>query len=101
MAVKNEMDPEASATVRSVANNHYAEVLLPLAKRAVDRGEFRPLTDAAQVVAMTVLLFRHLDAAPFYPHIDPVLGLYESTSKEVDRIALDLVAALERAYVKV
>jgi AcrR family transcriptional regulator len=99
-AVKSEMDAEAGATVRSVANNHYAEVLLPLAKRAIDRGEFRPRTNAAQVVSMTVLLFRHLDAAPFFPHVDPVLGLYEMTSKEVDRIALDLVGALERAYAK-
>jgi len=100
MAVKNEMDAEVRATVRSVTNTHYVDVLLPLAKRAIDRGEFRPRTSAAQVVAMSVLLFRHLDEAPFYPHIDPVLGLYEKTSKEVDRIALDLVAALERAYAK-
>jgi AcrR family transcriptional regulator len=100
MAVKNEMDIEVRATVRSVTNTHYVDVLMPLAKRAIDRGEFRPRTSAAQVVAMSVLLFRHLDEAPFYPHIDPVLGLYEKTAKEVDRIALDLVAALERAYAK-
>jgi AcrR family transcriptional regulator len=99
-AVKSEMDAEAGATVRSVTNNHYAEVLLPLAKKAIDRGEFRPRTNAAQVVSLTVLLFRHLDAAPFFPHVDPVLGLYEMAPREVDRIALDLVGALERAYAK-
>ena len=99
-AVKSEMDADAGATVRSVANNHYSEVLLPLAKRALDRGEFRPRTNAAQVVSHTVLIFRHLDDAPFFPYIDPVLGLYEMTDREVDRTALDLIGALERAYAK-
>jgi len=47
---------------------------------------------------MTVLLLRHLDSAPFQPHVDPVLGLYDKSAKQVDRIASELVDALQRAY---
>jgi len=98
LAVNYEMDADARAAVRSVANAHYVDVLLPMAKQAADRGEFRDGTDPAQVVALTVMLLRHLRAAPFYPHIDPILGLYEKAADDVDRIALELVSALERAF---
>jgi hypothetical protein len=47
---------------------------------------------------MVVMLLRHLDKAPFYPHVDPILGLADKPAQEVEGVALALVDALERAY---
>lgn len=97
-AVASEIDADARAAVRGTANRHYVRVLRPLAKRALDSGELRADADIDQLVAMTVLVLRHLDSAPFQPHVDPVLGLYEKSAAQVDRIAAELVDALRRAY---
>jgi AcrR family transcriptional regulator len=97
-AAGNEVDPEAGAAVRSVTSRRFAQALRPLAKGAEARGELRPGVDTDQVVAMVVLLLRHLDKAPYYPHIDPVLDLDNKRPDEVERVALELVDALERAY---
>jgi AcrR family transcriptional regulator len=93
-----EVDQEAGAAVRSVTSSHFLSELTPLVKGAVARGEFRPDADADQVISMVVLLLRHLDKAPFYPHVDPVLDLTNKRPAEVERVALELVDALERAY---
>lgn len=97
-ATANEIDADARAAVGSVTNAGYVEILLPAVRRARDSGELRPDVDVEQVVAMVILLLRHLNTAPFYAHIDPVLRLDELPADDVDRIAVDLVDALERAY---
>ncbi|HZQ83183.1 MAG TPA: TetR/AcrR family transcriptional regulator [Acidimicrobiales bacterium] len=97
-AAGNEVDPEAGAAVRAVTSRRFAQALRPLAKGAEARGELRPGVDTDHVVAMVVLLLRHLDKAPYYPHIDPVLDLDKKQPAEVERVALELVDALERAY---
>jgi AcrR family transcriptional regulator len=97
-AAGNEVDPEAGAAVRAVTSTRFAQALRPLAKGAEARGELRPDADTDQVVAMVVMLLRHLDKAPYYPHIDPVLGLDGKSPADVERVALELVDALERAY---
>jgi len=97
-AAASEIDADARAAVRGVPNERYVKQLGPLAKRALATGELRAGTDTNQLVAMTVLLLRHLDSAPFQPHVDPVLGLYDKSAKQVDRIASELVDALQRAY---
>ena len=97
-AAGNEVDVDAGAAVRSVTSAHFVSELTPLVKGADARGEFAPGTAIDQVVSMVVLLLRHLDKAPFYPHVDPILGLAEKRAAEVERIALQLVDALERAY---
>ena len=93
-----EVDQEAGAAVRSVTSAHFVSELTPLVKGAVARGEFRPDADVDQVISMVVLLLRHLDKAPFYPHVDPVLDLTSKRPADVERVALELVDALERAY---
>ena len=97
-AVANEIDAEARAATRRVANEVWVATLGPMVKRAADRAEFQDGVDPDQVIAMVVLLLRHLDSAPFLPHIDPVLGLHGAPPARVEEIALDLVDALERAY---
>jgi AcrR family transcriptional regulator len=97
-AAGNEVDLDAAAAVRSVSSSHYVSELRPLVKGADARREFRPDVELDQVVAMVVMLLRHLDKAPFYPHVDPILGLADKSAAEVERIALELVDALERAY---
>jgi AcrR family transcriptional regulator len=99
-AAGNEVDEEAGAAVRSVTSAHFVSELTPLVKGADARGEFAPGTKIDQVVAMTVLLLRHLDKAPYYAHVDPILDLTDKRPAEVERIALDLVDALERAYAR-
>lgn len=100
LAITQEIDPEARAAVRGVANRHYVDVLRPLAKRAEARGELYDGADVDQLVAMTVMLLRHLYSAPFFEYLDPVLGLYEKSPRQVDRIAVDLVGVLERAFAR-
>jgi AcrR family transcriptional regulator len=97
-AAGNEVDEEAAAAIRGVSSAHFVSELTPLVKGADSRGEFAPGAKIDQVVAMVVLLLRHLDKAPFYPHVDPILDLYEKRPAEVERISLELVDALERAY---
>ena len=97
-AAANEVDADARAAVRSVANAHFVDAFRPFVKAAAARGELRDDVDLDQLIAMTVLLMRHLDSAPFYPHVDPILGLASKRRAEVERVALELVDALERAY---
>jgi AcrR family transcriptional regulator len=97
-AAGNEVDEEAANAVRGVSSAHFVSELTPLVKAADARGEFAPGTKIDQVVAMVVLLLRHLDKAPYYPHVDPILDLTAKRPAEVERIALELVDALERAY---
>ncbi|HEV3352925.1 MAG TPA: TetR/AcrR family transcriptional regulator [Acidimicrobiales bacterium] len=97
-AAGNEVDAEAGAAVRSVTSSHFVSELTPLVKAADARGEFAPGVPVDQVIAMVVLLLRHLDKAPYYPHVDPVLDLTGKPPAEVERISLELVDALERAY---
>jgi AcrR family transcriptional regulator len=97
-AAGNEVDEAAGAAVRSVTSAHFVDELTPLVKGADARGEFAPGTPIDQVVAMVVLLLRHLDKAPFYKHVDPILDLTDKRPAEVERISLELVDALERAY---
>jgi AcrR family transcriptional regulator len=97
-AASNEIDEDAATAIRGVSSAHFVSELTPLVKGADARGEFAPGTNLDQVVAMVVLLLRHLDKAPYYPHVDPILHLTEKKPAEVERIALDLVDALERAY---
>ena len=99
-AAGNEVDEEAGAAVRSVTSAHFVSELTPLVKGADARGEFAPGTKIDQVVAMVVLLLRHLDKAPYYAHVDPILDLTDKRPAEVERIALELVEALERAYAR-
>ncbi len=99
-AAGNEVDQEAGTAVRSVTSAHFLSELTPLVKGADARGEFRPDSDVDQIISMVVLLLRHFDKAPFYPHVDPVLDLTEKKPAEVERVALEMVDALERAYAR-
>ena len=97
-AAGNEVDEEAATAVRSVTSAHFVSELTPLVKGADARGEFASGVPVDQVISMVVLLLRHLDKAPFYNHVDPVLDLTEKSPAAVQRISLELVDALERAY---
>jgi AcrR family transcriptional regulator len=97
-ATAHEIDDDARAAVRRVTNAGFVEVLRPMVCRARDRGELRPGVDVDQVVSMVVLVLRHLNTAPFYSHVDPVLRLDQLSAPEVDRVAIDFVDAIERAY---
>jgi AcrR family transcriptional regulator len=97
-AAANEIDPDARAALRTVTNTHYVEAFAPLLKRAVDRGEL--VGDPDELLAIMILLMRHMNSAPFIPYIDGVLGLYEQSHEEVREIARRLISAMERAYAK-
>jgi AcrR family transcriptional regulator len=97
-AAANEIDPDARAALRTVTNTHYVDAFAPLLKRAIEGGEFAGSPE--ELLALVILVMRHLDSAPFIPYIDPVLGLYDRPPEEVREIAQGLVSALERAYAK-
>jgi AcrR family transcriptional regulator len=97
-AAAHEMDPAAGAAVRSVTNAKFVDALQPLVKQAADDGDFAPHVDPNEVLAMVVLVLRHLDSAPFVSHLDPILGLHDRPPDEVRTIARRLVTAVSRAY---
>jgi AcrR family transcriptional regulator len=97
-AAANEIDPDARAALRTVTNTHYVEAFAPLLKRAVDRGEL--VGDPDELLAIMILLMRHMNSAPFIPYIDGVLGLYEQSHEQVREVARRLISAMERAYAK-
>ena len=98
LASRSEPDHEARTAVLSITNAHFVEALGPLIERAIARGEFLDGVDPDHVLSFTVLLLRHLVAAPFDPEADPVLGPPHMTEAAVDAAAVALVDALERAY---
>lgn len=97
-AAAHEMDAEAGAAVRAVTNAKFVDALEPLVKQAADHGDFAPDVEPAEVIAMSVLVLRHLDSAPFIPHLDPILGLHDRPAAEVHAIGRRLISAVARAY---
>jgi AcrR family transcriptional regulator len=93
-----EMDADVRSAVRQVTNGHYLDVLRPLTKTAVDRGELRDDTDSEALLALLLLLLPHLALAPFSPHLDPVLGLHGLDDEQITTPVTTLVDALERAF---
>jgi AcrR family transcriptional regulator len=97
-ATANEVDAQARAAVRGVANEHYAKALGPMVELARGRGELRHDVDAELVVSMVALVLRHLNTAPFFPHGDPAIPMSELGDAQVDRIARSYIDALEGAF---
>lgn len=97
-AAANEIDNQARASVRGVANAHYAKVLRPLAETAQSRGEIRSDVDVDLVISMVTLVLRHLNTAPFHPDGDPAVPFADLSAPEVDRIARTYIGTLERAF---
>lgn len=97
-AVANEIDGEARAAVRGVANQHFEHVLRPLVTAAKERGDVRSDVDVDVVISLVTLVLRHLDSAPFDPNGDPAIPFPDLADHEVDRVASEYVATLRRAF---
>ena len=97
-AVANEIDGEARAAVRGVANAHFEQVLRPLVEVAKARGEVRDDADTDVVISLVTLVLRHLDSAPFFPHGDPAIDFAALDGDEMDRVVGEFVDALRRAF---
>lgn len=97
-AVANEIDGEARAAVRGVANAHFEQVLRPLVALARERGELRADVDVDLAISMITLVLRHLDSAPFDPHGDPAIPFTDLDAAQVDEVADAYVATLRRAF---
>jgi AcrR family transcriptional regulator len=97
-AAAHEMDADAGSAVRSVTNARFVEALLPMVKRAADQGELASGTNPDDVIALVILLLRHLDSAPWVAHLDPILGLYGLDDDGVHHAGRRLVTALTRAF---
>lgn len=94
----HEHDEEAAASLRHLTRDHVGRRLVRLVEDAATRGELRGDADPLQLVVLFVQTLRYLNTAPFYPQVDPVLALAVKPPAEVERIALQLVGALVRAY---
>lgn len=97
-AVANEIDDEARAAVRGVANAHFEHVLRPLVEGAKARGEVRADADTDVVISLVTLVLRHLDSAPFAPHGDPAIDFATLDAAGMERVTADFVDALRRAF---
>ncbi len=97
-AVANEIDGEARAAVRGVANDHFERVLRPLVVTAKERGDVRADADVDLVISLVTLVLRHLDSAPFDSNGDPAIPFADLADEEVDRVATEYVATLRRAF---
>lgn len=97
-AMENEIDGEARSSVRSVANRHYGERLRPFVDAGLADGAIRPASPADEVLAVLVMMLRHLIAAIYDPEGDPWLALHGRRPEDTDAVLMNLVDAYERAY---
>lgn len=97
-ATANEIDADARAAVRSVANDFYAQALRPVIADAMAAGELRADADPDLVLSMVVLTLRHLNSAPFDPVGDPAFAFLEMDDDAIDAVARHYIDALERAF---
>lgn len=97
-AVANEIDDEARAAVRGVANAHFENVLRPLVEGAKARGEMRADADTDVVISLVTLVLRHLDSAPFDPHGDPAIDFGSLDAAGVERVVTEYAGVLQRAF---
>ncbi|QNI05290.1 TetR/AcrR family transcriptional regulator [Mycobacterium kubicae] len=97
-AVTLEVDTEARISVRSVSHRHYLEVLRPLVRDAMARGDLRPDSDTDVLLSLLLLIFPHLALAPYMRGLDPILGLDEPTPEQPALAVRRLVAVLSAAF---
>lgn len=97
-AAANEIDSEARAAVRGVANEFYAKSFRPVVDRAIVEGQIRSDASPELVISMIVLVMRHLNSAPFDPVGDPSINFPGMSDAEVDAVALHYVEVLRRAF---
>ncbi|GFG63706.1 TetR family transcriptional regulator [Mycobacterium kubicae] len=97
-AVTLEVDTEARISVRSVSHRHYLEVLRPLVRDALARGDLRPDSDTDVLLSLLLLIFPHLALAPYMRGLDPILGLDEPTPEQPALAVRRLVAVLSAAF---
>ncbi|OBJ51439.1 TetR/AcrR family transcriptional regulator [Mycobacterium sp. 1423905.2] len=97
-AVTLEVDTEARISVRSVSHRHYLEVLRPLVRDAMTRGDLRPDSDTDALLSLLLLIFPHLALAPYMRGLDPILGLDEPTPEQPALAVRRLVAVLSAAF---
>ncbi|ULL09167.1 TetR family transcriptional regulator [Mycobacterium liflandii] len=93
-----EVDTDARISVRSVIHRHYLEVLRPLARDALARGDLRADSDTDALLSLLLMIFPHLALAPYMRGLDPILGLDEPTPEQPALAVRRLVAVLTAAY---
>jgi AcrR family transcriptional regulator len=97
-AASLEVDTDARISVRSVIHRHYLDVLRPLVRDAVARGDLRADSDTDALLSLLLLIFPHLALAPYMRGLDPVLGLDEPTPEQPALAVRRLVAVLAAAF---
>jgi AcrR family transcriptional regulator len=97
-AASLEADTDARISVRTVIHRHYLEVLRPLVRAALVRGDLRADADTDALLSLLLLIFPHLALAPYLRGIDPILGLDEPTPEQPALAVRRLVAALAAAF---
>jgi len=97
-AASLEVDTDARISVRSVIHRHYLEVLRPLVRDALARGDLRQDSDTDALLSLLLMIFPHLALAPYMRGLDPVLGLDEPTPEQPALAVRRLVAVLATAY---
>ena len=93
-----EVDTDARISVRTVIHRHYLEVLRPLVRAALERGDLRADADTDALLSLLLLIFPHLALAPYVRGMDPILGLDEPTSEQPALAVRRLVAVLAAAF---
>jgi AcrR family transcriptional regulator len=97
-AVTLEVDADARISVRNVSNRHYLEVMRPLVRNAMQRGDLRADADTDVLLSLMLMIFPHLALAPYVRGLDPVLGLDEPSSEQPALAVRRLVAVLGAAF---
>jgi AcrR family transcriptional regulator len=93
-----EVDTEARVSVQNVIHRHYLEVLRPLVRDALGRGDLRADSDTDALLSLLLMIFPHLALAPFLRGLDPILGLDEPTPEQPALAVRRLVAVLAAAF---
>jgi AcrR family transcriptional regulator len=93
-----EVDTEARISVQKVIHRHYLEVLRPLVRDALVRGDLRADADTDALLSLLLMICPHLALAPYVRGLDPILGLDEPTPEQPALAVRRLVAVLAAAF---
>ncbi len=100
-AASFEVDTDARVSVRAVVHRHYLEVLRPLVRDALARGDLDVDADTDALLSLLLMLLPHLALAPYVRGMDPLLGLDELSPDQPALVVRRYVAVLAAAFAPV
>ncbi|MER7717727.1 TetR/AcrR family transcriptional regulator [Streptomyces flaveolus] len=93
-----EIDPQVRAAVRAPVRRLYTAEVTSLARRAVERGDFRPDARPEIFASLVSVLLPYLAVAPFEQGFEGPVALYGLTRDELRASVTELAAGLYAGF---